>query len=225
MEFTQVVFKKNKKNVFLKMEKIPGKNNHNGFAKIIKNLFHDDFVFSASASGIDRWYEKNKERRPSSESEAGEQSSHEDAWFEISSLRFKNTVFKKNGKLEKYIMGYIHSNNDLEELERLISIYSDIFTKTDSWRQRGYIEKECREVFYKTELKNKIGKYRCVHNKNKYKCVDCGGSQICGHKKRKYNCPDCISSDFSGAKICEHKRMRAFCKICNSLLSILPDGF
>ena len=94
-----------------------------------------------------------------------------------------------------------------------------------SWRQRGYIEKECREVFYKTELKNKIVKYRCVHNKNKYKCVDCGGSQICGHKKRKYNCPDCISSDFSGAKICEHKRMRAFCKICNSLLSILPDGF
>ena len=104
MEFTQVVFKKNKKNVFLKMEKIPGKNNHNGFAKIIKNLFHDDFVFSASASGIDRWYEKNKERRQSSESEAGEvklataeQSSHEDVWSEISSLRFKNTVFKKNG--------------------------------------------------------------------------------------------------------------------------------
>ena len=87
------------------MEKIPGKNNHNGFAKIIKNLFHDDFVFSASASGIDRWYEKNKERRQSSESEAGEQSSHEDAWFEISSLRFKNTVFKKMANLKNISWG------------------------------------------------------------------------------------------------------------------------
>ena len=36
---------------------LPGINNHNSFAKIIKNVFHDDFVFS------DRWYEKCKERQ------------------------------------------------------------------------------------------------------------------------------------------------------------------
>ena len=32
------------------MGKIPGINNHNSFAKIIKNLFHDDFVFSARSA-------------------------------------------------------------------------------------------------------------------------------------------------------------------------------
>ena len=44
------------KNVFFKMEKtqnsLPGINNHNDFAKIIKNLFHDDFVFNYC------WHEK-----------------------------------------------------------------------------------------------------------------------------------------------------------------------
>ena len=119
------------------MGKIPGINNHNSFAKIIKNLFHDDFVFS------DRWYEKSK-------------NSGEDAWFEITSCRFKNTVFKQGGELEKYILGYIHSNPDLEELERLISIYRSIFINSNSGKQRGYIEKECREVFYNPELKVKI---------------------------------------------------------------------
>ena len=202
------------------MEKIPGINNHNSFAKFIKNLFHDDFVFNCC------WHEKrktNSEAKPerSSESEAGEQSSHEDSWLEISSCRFKNTVFKKDGELEKYILRYIHSNPDLEELERLLSIYSSIFINTNSYKQRGYIEKECREVFYKPELKNKISKYQCVHNKRKYLCVDCEGSQICEHKKRKYNCSDC-----RGSKICEHKRMRAFCKMCNysTLRSVSSSG-
>ena len=45
---------------------LPGINNHNSFAKIIKNLFHDDFIFS------DRWYEKSKtnsEVKPEAEPE------------------------------------------------------------------------------------------------------------------------------------------------------------
>ena len=182
------------------MGKIPDINNHNNFAKISKNLFHDDFVFNCC------WHEKIKTN------------SDEDSWLEISSCRFKNTVFKKDGELEKYILGYIYSNPDLEELERLVSIYSSIFINTNSYKQRGYIEKECREVFYKPELKNKISKYQCVHNKRKYLCVDCRDSKPCEHKKRKYNCSDCW-----GSQICEHKRMRAFCKMCNSF--VLPDWF
>ena len=205
------------------MEKIPGINNHNGFAKIIKNLFHDDFVFSTSvsASGSDRWYEKRKinlEAKPeaepeqSSESEAGEQSSHEDDWVEITSYRFKNIVFKKDGELEKHILGYINSHPDLEELERLISIYRSIFINSNSDKQGGYIEKECREVFYKPELENKIReKYQCIHNKRKYLCVDCDGPNICKHKKIKYRCVDC-----EGSQICEHKKRKYNCKMCNS---------
>ena len=203
---------------------LPGVNNHNSFAKIIKNLFHDDFVFS------DRWYEKSKERQlgaklktnseakpePSPErqrSRSGAQSSDEDAWFEITSCRFKNTVFKQGGELEKYILGYIYSNPDYEELERLISIYRSIFINSNSGKQRGYIEKECREVFYNPELKVKIKirKYQCIHNKRKYLCVDCDGPQICKHKKIKYRCVDC-----GGSQICEHKKRKYNCKMCNS---------
>ena len=195
---------------------LPGINNHNSFAKIIKNLFHDDFIFS------DRWYEKSKtnsEVKP-------EPSSDEDSWFEISSFRFKNTVFKQGGEFEKYILGYIYSNPDPEELERLISIYRSIFINSNSGKQRGHIEKECREVFYNPELKVKIKirKYQCIHNKRKYFCVDCGGPQICEHKNIKYRCVDC-----GGSQICEHKKRKYNCKMCNSAKFAVsfasPDGF
>ena len=195
---------------------LPGVNNHNYFAKIIKNFFHDDFVFS------DRWYEKSKtnsEAKP-------EPSSDEDAWFEITSCRFKNTVFKQGGELEKYILGYIYSNPYYEELERLISIYRSIFINSNSDKQRGYIEKECREVFYNPELKVKIKirKYQCIHNKRMYLCVDCGGPQICKHKKIKYRCVDC-----GGSQICEHKKRKYNCKMCNSAKFAVsfasPDDF
>ena len=202
----------NQKNVFFKMEKtqnsLPGINNHNNFAKIIKNLFHDDFVFNYC------WHEKRKTN------------SDEDAWFEISSCRFKNIVFKKDGELEKYILRYIYSHPDHEELERLISIYRGIFINTNSEKQKGYIEKECREVFYNPELKVKIKirKYQCIHNKRKYLCVDCGGPQICKHKKIKYRCADC-----GGSQICEHKKSKYYCKMCKSskfdVSSVLPDDF
>ena len=187
---------------------LPGVNNHNYFAKIIKNFVHDDFVFS------DRWYEKSKTN------------SGEDAWFEITSCRFKNTVFKQGGELEKYILGYIYSNPDSEELERLISIYRSIFINSNSDKQRGYIEKECRKVFYNSELKVKIKirKYQCIHNKRKYLCVDCRGPQICKHKKIKYRCMDC-----GGSQICEHKKRKYNCKMCNSAKFAVsfasPDGF
>ena len=164
---------------------LPGIDNHNSFAKIIKNLFHDDFVFS------DCWYERYQ-RSPNQRSER----ISEDTWHAISSCRFKNVVFKRDGAFEKYITKYLEfSNSDFEELDRAISIYRSIFINTNSNKQRGYIEKECREVFYKSELSNKIGKYKCIYNKRKYCCVDCGGQQICKHKKRKYCCRLCKTSD------------------------------
>ena len=118
-----------KKQSEAKQNSLPDINNHNHFAKIIKNFFHDDFVFG------DCWYEKRK-TNPG-----------EDDWVEITSCRFKNIVFKKDGELEKYILGYINSHPDLEELERLLSIYRRLFINSNSYKQRGYIEKECREVF------------------------------------------------------------------------------
>ena len=187
-----------------KQNSLPDINNHNHFAKIIKNFFHDDFVFS------DCWYEKQKINLV------------EYNWVQTTSSKFKKTVFKKDGELQKYILGYIHSNKDLEELERLISIYRGIFINSSSFKQREYIEKECREVFYKPSLENKIRrKYQCIHNKRKYLCVDCDGASICKHKRIKYSCVDC-----GGSQICEHKRRRVFCKMCNysALRSVSSSG-
>ena len=137
-----------------KENNLPGLNNHNSFARIIKNLWGDNFVFT------DCWYERI----------------NENTWREIFSRRFKNVVFKRNGEFEKYIIKHLPVNSDdFEELERVISIYSSIFTKTNSNKQKSYIEKECREVFYTPELTNKVGKYACIHNKLKYFCAECRG--------------------------------------------------
>ena len=151
---------------------IPDKNDHNSFAKIIKNLFHDDFTFS------DRSYEKIT-------------TNEIDLWSKFSSYRFKNIVFKRDGAFEKYIRKHIENTTrykDFEEFGRAISIYKSIFLNRTTLKIRSYIEKECREVFYKREISNKIGNYNCIHNNKNYYCKDCGGSQICQHKRRKYCC-------------------------------------
>ena len=64
---------------------LPDKNEHNSFAKIIKTLFHDDFIFSNC------WYERINEDSKAGGSEAEGQSS---AWQAISSCRFNNIVLK-----------------------------------------------------------------------------------------------------------------------------------
>lgn len=50
---------------------------------------------------------------------------------------------------------------------------------------------------------------KCPHNKNKYYCKDCGGSQLCEHDRRKDRCKDC-----GGSGICSHKRLKRLCKDC-----------
>ena len=171
-------------------KRLPGINDHNSFAKITKNLFDDDFIFSNC------WYERINGDRQSlgqSPSEAGGQSS---AWQAISSCRFKNVVFKRDGTFEKYFRKHIEKSanyEDFEEFGRTISIYRGIFLDKATSKIRSYVEKECREVFYEREISNKINNYKCIHNKRKYCCKDCGGSQICQHNKRKYYCKLCLA--------------------------------
>ena len=53
------------------------------------------------------------------------------------------------------------------------------------------------DIYFKTcdkcQERNKQyrNRYQCVHNKQKYKCRACGGSEICIHNKRKDVCKDC----------------------------------
>ena len=153
---------------------LPDKNEHNSFAKIIKNLFEKDFTFS------DCWYERI--------------TNEVDLWKKISSCRFKKIAFKRDGKFDQYLRQHIENTTrygDFEEFGRAISIYRSIFLNKATSKIRSYIEKKCREVFYEREISNKIGNYNCIHNKTKYCCKDCGGAQICQHKRRKYYCKIC----------------------------------
>ena len=102
-------------------KQLPDINDHNSFAKIIKNLFHVDFVFGEAGDGAlsECWYE-----RINGDGEFGS------AWQAISSCRFKKIVFERDGALEKYIRKHIEKSNndeDFEELNRTISIYRSIF--------------------------------------------------------------------------------------------------
>ena len=116
---------------------IPDKNDHNSFAKIIKNLFEKDFTFSNCR------YERIT-------------TNEVDLWTKISSCRFKNIVFKRDGTFEKYLRKHIENTTryeDFEEFGRAISIYKSIFLNKATSKIRNYVEKECREVFYERNLK------------------------------------------------------------------------
>ena len=60
------------------------------------------------------------------------------------------------------------------------------------------------------------GGKRCIHNRIKYNCKDCGGSSLCEHSRRRSRCKDC-----GGSGICEHSRQRSTCKECKSFKSSL----
>ena len=132
----------------------------------------------------------------------------------ISSTKFKKIFFDKQGKLAKYILDEITRESFevvYEELERLIDIYQSLF-KNEIKRGKNSIERECREVFYLRDFQrfpDPQTKYHCIHDKIKYLCVDCEGSEICEHKKRKYFCKDC-----GGSQICKHKKVKSNCRLC-----------
>ena len=64
--------------------------------------------------------------------------------------------------------------------------------------------KKCRE--YQKQNRNK---YKCVHNRQKSICKECGGSEICEHNKRKSVCKEC-----GGSEICEHNKRKSRCRDC-----------
>jgi hypothetical protein len=56
-------------------------------------------------------------------------------------------------------------------------------------------------------------KKKCPHNREKSKCVHCGGGSICEHRKQRAQCKDC-----GGTSICEHNRRRSECRDCGGAL-------
>jgi hypothetical protein len=48
--------------------------------------------------------------------------------------------------------------------------------------------------------KKKSGNIRCIHDKEKRRCAECGGSDICSHGIYKAICKDC-----AGSQLCTHE--------------------
>lgn len=60
-----------------------------------------------------------------------------------------------------------------------------------------------------SEQKPKYVRKKCEHNKYKFQCKECDGSQICIHATRKVTCKLCM-----GSAICEHNCIKYTCTIC-----------
>ena len=70
------------------------------------------------------------------------------------------------------------------------------------------MEKVIRDIDAENR-KAKYLKYLCGHGKYKYRCKDCGGTQICHHNRQKQTYKEC-----KGGQICWHNRQKAQCKEC-----------
>ena len=55
-------------------------------------------------------------------------------------------------------------------------------------------------------------KVKCEHNRQRYQCLDCGGSSICEHNRQRSHCKEC-----GGSSICEHSRQRNRCRDCGGI--------
>ena len=116
-----------------KIKRIPGVHQHNTFAKLIDEIYRDDFIYD------NHWRMKENEYKEI-----------------ISSSKFIQTIFDKKGKLGKYLIDYIKRviiSEDYEEIERLIEIYKSLFILKNK-NNKNCIERECQEVFY---LRNSQG--------------------------------------------------------------------
>ncbi len=81
---------------------------------------------------------------------------------------------------------------------------------------RGKMVKQCSVCREKGAIAQKKAREtsgyqvkKCPHDRERRKCVDCGGSQVCEHRRQRSTCVDCV-----GSQICVHRRHRNRCIDC-----------
>ena len=82
-------------------------------------------------------------------------------------------------------------------------------------RTAHYLKYFCEHEKYKYQCRECKGSQLCPHNKRKPQCKECGGSQICSHNREKNHCKKC-----EGSQICSHNREKNHCKKCNDPIKI-----
>lgn len=55
--------------------------------------------------------------------------------------------------------------------------------------------------------------YKCIHNRQRHNCRECGGSSFCEHDRRRGRCREC-----NGVGICSHGRQKETCRKCGDVL-------
>ena len=82
-------------------------------------------------------------------------------------------------------------------------------------RTAHYLKYFCEHEKYKYQCRECKGSQICPHNKRKPQCKECVGSQICTHSRRKDHCKKC-----EGSQICPHNRLKRTCKKCSDPIKI-----
>ena len=72
-----------------------------------------------------------------------------------------------------------------------------------------YIMTKCIHDRQRSRCKNCGGGSICHHNKRRSCCIECDGGECCEHNKRRSRCREC-----KGIEICQHDRVRSKCKEC-----------
>ena len=118
-------------------------------------------------------------------------------------LNAKNE-FLKNRKI--YTHMNLHGIDNFKIL--MIEEYKNIDRNELREYENSYIKK-FDSVKNGLNAKYEVGS-RCSHNKKRYVCVDCKGSDLCPHNKCKSFCVPC-----KGSQICEHEKHKGGCSMCN----------
>ena len=58
-------------------------------------------------------------------------------------------------------------------------------------------------------------KYLCEHEKYKYQCKECKGTQVCPHNRQKSHCKEC-----KGSQVCPHNKKKQICKKCSDPIKV-----
>ena len=58
-------------------------------------------------------------------------------------------------------------------------------------------------------------KYLCEHEKYKYQCKECKGTQVCPHNRQKSHCKEC-----KGSQVCPHNKIKQICKKCSDPIKV-----
>lgn len=74
-------------------------------------------------------------------------------------------------------------------------------------KSSGLPYKTCQKCRERDRSRHQASK--CMHNKAKHRCKDCGGASLCEHQRVKYSCKEC-----GGGSFCEHGKHKYFCHDC-----------